>query len=61
MSYLKENELILTTVKNVKEALKGTRFQVYIKISEPDEPYYEDEVSESWKEYLDLGLDDTQM
>ena len=61
MSYLKENELILTTAKNVKEALKGTRFQVYIKISEPDEPYYEDEVSEAWKEYLDLGLDDTQL
>lgn len=61
MSYLKENELILTTAKNVREALKGTRFQVYIKISEPDEPYYEDEVSEAWKEYLGLGLDDTQL
>lgn len=62
MSYLKENELILTTAKNVKEALKGTRFQVYIKISEPDEPYYEEEVSEAWKEYLDLDLDyDTQI
>lgn len=61
MSYLKENELILTTAKNVKEALKGTRFQVYIKISEPDEPYDEDELSEAWKEYLELDLDDTQL